>query len=48
MRWSARLVGRKGFVQPPFWAGSSSSYGSGLLPNKENIGNNFEAYVREG
>lgn len=48
MRWSARLVGRKGFVQPPFWAGSSSIYGSGLLPNKENIGNNFEAYVREG
>lgn len=48
MRWSARLVGRKGFVQPPFWAGGSSAFGSGLLPNKENIGNNFEAYVREG
>lgn len=47
MRLSARLVGRKAFTQPPFWASDSVGWGSGLSPSKEKIGNDFEAYVRE-
>jgi phage portal protein BeeE len=42
MRLSQRLVGRgsqKAFTQAPFW--------SGTLASREDIGNNFEGYVRD-
>ncbi len=47
MRWSARLVGQKAFTQPPFWASSDLASWSGLMPDKEKIGNDFEGYVRQ-
>lgn len=47
MRLSARLVGRKAFTQPPFWATDSLMPWSSPLPSKETIGNDFEAYVRK-
>lgn len=48
MRLSARLVSqRKAFSQPPFWATDSGSLWSGGLPDREKIGNDFEAYIRE-
>lgn len=46
MRLSERLVGRKGFVQPPFWANAAAPWSS-LLPDRESIGNDFEAYVHD-
>ena len=48
MRLSQRLIGaqRKGFSQPPFWAQPSPMWGS-PLPSREQIGNDFDAYVAE-
>lgn len=38
---------QKAFSEPPFWALDAyrDSYGAGLLPDREQIGNDFEAYV---
>jgi len=40
--------GRKEFSEPPLWALDAyrDAYGAGLLPDREQIGNNFEAYVQ--
>lgn len=40
--------GRKEFSQPPIWALDAyrDYYGAGLLPDREQIGNDFEAYVQ--
>lgn len=50
--WLKRLVQRKGlgFSEPPFWAQESLRsrlLSSGILPNRETIGNDFEAYVAD-
>jgi hypothetical protein len=46
MRLSERLVGsRKSFSQPPFWASSTPLWGA-PLPDREQIGNDFEGYVQ--
>jgi phage portal protein BeeE len=47
MRLSARLTGRqKAFSQPPFWAQPGPLWGPSL-PDRETIGNDFEAYAHE-
>jgi phage portal protein BeeE len=47
MRLAERLLGtRKGFTQPPFWATSTPLWGASL-PDREQIGNDFEAYIHE-
>jgi hypothetical protein len=48
MRLSAQLVGsRKSFSQPPFWAQTLPTFGTAALPDREKIGNDFEAYVTQ-
>lgn len=44
MRFSERLVSRKSFTQAPFWASGTPLWGA-PLGDKEQIGNDFEAYI---
>lgn len=46
MRLSERLVGRKSFAEPPFWASDSLSGWASVAADKEKIGNDFLAYVQ--
>ena len=46
MRLSARLVSTKGFSQPPFWSATGPIW-EAPLPDRERIGNDFEAYIND-
>jgi len=47
MRLSSRLVGqRKSYSQPPFWSQTAPIW-EAPLPDKERIGNDFEAYIND-
>jgi phage portal protein BeeE len=44
MRLSERIVGRKSFSEPPFWAQNTGLY-SGVLPDREEIGRDFQGFI---
>lgn len=44
MRLSQRLVSRKAFSEPPFWAQPTPLWGT-PMSDRESIGNDFEAYI---
>jgi phage portal protein BeeE len=46
MRLSQRLINRKAFSEPPFWDQANGNLWGAPLPDREQIGNDFEAYIQ--